>query len=368
MDKILVIVSSISNSGGVSTVTKNICRALYDKNIKCDFICYDEPNENDLNELKVMNSNVFVIDRFISQGPFKYIKKIRKIIRENQPYKAVHVHTSLLIGFACYAASKENIKVRIGHAHGAKFTRYPEILINILKKPLAYINRKYCTHMIACSDISGKFTFERNFDFFSNFIDINNCINQNIDRIKELKLLLNIPHDAIVVGNAGRVGGLKNPKFLLEVFEELHKQNSNMYLLFIGDGEEIDELKHIAEKKGISEFIKFSGHIDNVANIISIFDVYVNTSISEGMSISILEAQAASIPCVVSNGVPIMNDAQLELFQKCNSFNIIEWKNKIEKSLEKKVTLSNDEIKSKFIKNKMDKDSAIKKLKEIIYS
>lgn len=119
MDRVLVVVSSISNSGGVSTVVKNICKALYEKNIICDFICYDKPDLEDYDLINAMGSKIFLTDRFSKVMPQTYIRNLRKIMRDNQPYVAMFSHISLFTGFACYAGKKENIPVRIGYAHGS---------------------------------------------------------------------------------------------------------------------------------------------------------------------------------------------------------------------------------------------------------
>lgn len=108
MDRVLVVVSSISNCGGVSTVVKNICQALYEKNIICDFITYDKPNSEDSEMLNAIGSNVFITERFSKVMPHTYIKNLRKIMRNHQTYIAMFSHISLFTGFACYAG-KERI-------------------------------------------------------------------------------------------------------------------------------------------------------------------------------------------------------------------------------------------------------------------
>ena len=365
MKKILVIVSSISNSGGVSTVAKQICTGLYEKGIICDFICFDDTSQKDMELLKKMNCKIFKIPRFVESGPIKHIRLVRKIIKEHGPYMAVHAHTSLLIGFSCYAAKKENIKIRVGHAHGSKFTRYPELLISLIKKPLNSFNNKYCTHKLACATTSGKFVFGSDFEFHSNFIDFKKVSEQNTDKINRIKKELGIPKDAIIIGNAGRIGGQKNPQFLIDVFEKLNSLDKNIYLLLIGGGEQTEDIKKICKNKGIDEFVKLPGYIEGVSDIMKIFNVYVNTSYSEGMSISILEAQAVSIPCVVSNGVPGTNDIGVGLFEKCNTFFIDEWIEKIRSALKYDKNTDENLVLESLKNKKMEKESNISRLIEI---
>ncbi|MDU4937964.1 MAG: glycosyltransferase [Clostridium sp.] len=321
MKRILFVVSSLSNSGGVSMVVRNICNGLNRKGIKTDIICYDEPNKEHKDKIEINGGRIFVISR-PTRGAIKYINSIREIIRNYGKYDAIHVHTSLLIWLACYAAKKECVKVRIGHAHGTNFNNYPKIIIRIIRRLMAFLNRRYCTKMLACKDLSGKFDFGKNYEIFNNFIDVNNYVDW--DRIKKIKSELDIG-DGIVIGNAGRIGGVKNPEFLLEVFDKYHKINEKSYLLFIGDGEKVEAIKQLAKKKKIDKYVKFTGEIDNVKDIMPIFDLYINTSLSEGMSMSLLEAQSKGVKCLVSPGVIEETDIGAGIFKKCYDFDINQW-------------------------------------------
>lgn len=162
----------------------------------------------------------------------------------------------------------------------------------------------------------------------------------------------------------------KNTRFVVEVFNELHKINQSVYLLLIGDGSEddVNEVKSLIADENLDEFVKLPGYFENMDDIKHIFNVYINTSLSEGMSLSILDAQACGIPCVVSNGVPDTNDAGLPLYFKCNTFQVNEWVDKVSRALEKNIKISEKQIMTAFETRKMDKESGTQALLDIMYT
>lgn len=223
--------------------------------------------------------------------------------------------------------------------------------------------------MLACSQKSGEFDFKRDFSLYSNFIDLDCIFNYSKDRVADFKKKIGIPERAKVIGSAGTIGGLKNTKFAIEVFEEFHKTNDSVYMVLIGGGDEsdINEVKSMIAKKNLGRFVKLAGYIKDMRDIKHIFDVYINTSLSEGMSISILEAQACGIPCVVSNGVPDTNNAGLPIYLKCNTFQTSEWVDNMNCAFTMDTKIRNEQIKNAFIANKMEKNRAVEILLNIIY-
>jgi glycosyltransferase involved in cell wall biosynthesis len=75
-----------------------------------------------------------------------------------------------------------------------------------------------------------------------------------------------------------------------------------MLLLIIGDGPEREALIREATRAGVTDRVRFLGHRDDAREWLPASDVYVNSSISEGVSLTILEAMAAGIP-VIATGV-----------------------------------------------------------------
>lgn len=118
---------------------------------------------------------------------------------------------------------------------------------------------------------------------------------------KRLKKDLDI-REKYVIGFVGRIETIKNPFFVLSVFEELVKLNDDVCLLIVGDGTLYNELKEQSCNKGLTEKVRFAGAVDNVNEYFSTIDCLIAPSISEGLGLAVLEAQAAGATVICSDG------------------------------------------------------------------
>ena len=89
--------------------------------------------------------------------------------------------------------------------------------------------------------------------------------------------------------------------FLLEVFGDVVKKKKNSILLLIGIGDLKEKLIAKAEELGIREKVIFFGSASNVNELMQAMDVFVMTSLHEGLPVVGIEAQAAGLPCVLSD-------------------------------------------------------------------
>ena len=221
---------------------------------------------------------------------FRYLVKERIDI--------VHVHgSSAIMSVELVAAMLAGCKVRIAHSHN---TTCEHQEVDKLLRPI--FNMAY-TEAFACGFEAGKWMFgNREFVIIPNGRDIKkyeyNAQNRNNYRKK-----LKIPSDALVVGHVGRFNVQKNHKYLLRVFEELYKNDRNAYLILVGTGEKIGEIKNLVKKSMIRDNVIFTGVIDNVADYLSAFDVMVLPSLYEGLPMVVIEWQIAGLPCIVSDTV-----------------------------------------------------------------
>ena len=116
----------------------------------------------------------------------------------------------------------------------------------------------------------------------------------------------------LVIGHVGRFFPQKNHPFLIDIFYEIHKKNSDTVLLLVGGGELNDELKNQMKQKvkdlGIENAVQFLGVRDDVQDVIQAFDLFLLPSLFEGLPVTMVEAQASGLPCVISDKVPIQCD------------------------------------------------------------
>lgn len=124
------------------------------------------------------------------------------------------------------------------------------------------------------------------------------CVTYNASQTikNELKSKLRIDQSAYIIGIVARIDPIKRHIDLINAFKKIENEYLNTYLFIIGDG------KHICEiEKYASERIRFFGEMNDIPNFIKILDIFVLTSLNEGMSNTILEAMATGIPVIATN-------------------------------------------------------------------
>ena len=218
------------------------------------------------------------------------IIKLRNIIKEENP-NIVHLHSSKAGFVGRVAAKLANYKGKLFYnPHGLAYLRldFPKVLRKIL-----FIAEKILTKLgglvIAVSESEKKEVQK----FTNNVIRINN----GIDIEKFERELNNINkkknNDSIIIGTVGRIEYQKNPM----LFNEIAESFPNIKFLWIGDGSLRGELR--------SGNIEITGWLDRkeVLKRLLEIDIYIQTSLWEGLPISVLEAMYLKKPIVAKKTV-----------------------------------------------------------------
>ena len=297
------ILHSVSNMdrAGIETMLMNFYRHTDRDKVQFDFLvnkpdpgAYDE-------EIRSLGGRIFVSPGFMSYR--KYLKFMTDLFEEHPEYQIIHTHNGSLMLYALEAAKKNKIPVRIAHAHA---TAVPVGLKNQLKKLMRPLIKYAATDYWGCSDAAGKFYFSekrwnKSNELIHNAINVDNfTFNEKIR--KEIRDEYGFG-DKLVIGAVGRMMAQKNHKKLLDVFAEVHKINPNTHLVLIGTGELENDLKQQANELGITDSITFTGVLSNVNEWYSAFDVFVMTSLYEGLPVVAIEAQAADLPCILTDTI-----------------------------------------------------------------
>ena len=111
---------------------------------------------------------------------------------------------------------------------------------------------------------------------------------------------LGVPDHAFVVGTAGRLDPVKNLGLLLEAHALTRERVTDAHVVIVGDGPERATLEQRAAGLGLLGSVTFTGYRADVRSLMPAFNVYVNCSTYEGVSLTILEAMAAALPVVAT--------------------------------------------------------------------
>jgi glycosyltransferase involved in cell wall biosynthesis len=103
-----------------------------------------------------------------------------------------------------------------------------------------------------------------------------------------------------VCGTVGRLDPVKHLSMLIDAHAALRASCPNLRLAIVGGGPERSALEELAHRHDIGNFVTFLGHRDDVRQLLPAFDAYVNCSLHEGISLTILEAMAATLPVIAT--------------------------------------------------------------------
>ncbi len=122
-------------------------------------------------------------------------------------------------------------------------------------------------------------------------------------RPKDSSLLkrLDICNNDIIIGSVGRIEPVKNYLLFVKLIWALQKVNKNVKGLLVGDGSEKHVLKSEIKRLGLEKQFILAGRSDEVPKMISMMDIFLLTSYSEGMSVSILEAMSCGKPIIATD-------------------------------------------------------------------
>jgi len=243
--------------------------------------------------------------------------KMNRLLRETKPH-IVHTHTSKAGILGRFSACLNNVPVVVHTPHGHVFWGYFGLMISrlfiILEKFAAHVTDRLVMlteqekedHLHYCI---GK---EELFTVIHSGVNLEPFLQTDKDR-ERMRKELGIPADAFVIGSVGRLTAVKGQRYLLEAVAKLSGDIPGLFCLLLGDGELREELKARAADLGIGEHVLFLGWRDDVAAVISVFDVFVLPSLNEGMGRVIVEAMAAGKPIVASDigGIRNLIDPQI---------------------------------------------------------
>lgn len=139
-----------------------------------------------------------------------------------------------------------------------------------------------------------------------NAIPLERFENLQIDKNVK-KSSLGIPLDAIVIGSVGRLTEQKGYCYLLDAAPAILQDYPNAYFLIVGDGHLKQALIEQANTLGILSRVIFTGARTDVVELLYCMDLFVSSSLWEGLPTVILEAMACRLPVVATN-IPGTNE------------------------------------------------------------
>lgn len=289
------------NRGGAETLIMNLYRNMDRSKVQFDFLtCKNGVFDNEILELGGL---IHRIPYITDVGPIIYNHILRKFFEDNPQYHIVHSHMDKMSGLVLRAAKKANIPIRIAHSHSTRSEG--GYLTRVYKWYAGKLIKTNATNLLACSQTAADWLFgnrSEKVQIIRNGVDLNNFTYSDDTRIR-IREELGIDESILAVGHVGRFSSPKNHTFLIDIFHKLIEIRPDSVLILAGDGKLRSAIEQKVKKLGLTEHVRFIGVRDDIFRVMQAFDIFVFPSIYEGLPVTVMEAQALGIPCLVSDAV-----------------------------------------------------------------
>lgn len=297
MIRILQVVTHM-NRGGLETMLMNYYRHIDRTEIQFDFLTHRCYSGDYGDEIKSLGGKIYHMSTL---NPFsrEYKTDLSLFFEKHPEYQIIHVHQDCMSSVVLKEAKKHNVRVRIAHSHNSsqdKNLKYP------IKLFYRHFIPKYATYLLSCGEDAGKWMFcGEKFEVLNNAIDAKKYI-FNQEKRNKIRDLWGISKDELLVGHVGRFSPPKNHFFLIEIFASILKR-INAKLILVGDGKLRTQIEEKVKEMGLQDRIILCGVRGDVADLLQAMDVFVFPSHYEGLPVTMIEAQAAGLPCLISDKV-----------------------------------------------------------------
>ena len=287
------------NRGGLETMLMNYYRHVDRERVQFDFLEHRKEHSAYDDEIESLGGRIYRLPRLVPWSK-SYLSALNHFFDEHPEYKVVHVHQDCLSSVILKVAAQHNVPVRVAHSHSASQDKNLKYLIKLCYKRFI---PKYATDLFACGRDAGDWMFGgAPFQIINNAIDV---AAYTYDRAKRQKVRQQLGlENEFTIGHVGRFNQPKNHPFLLDIFATLLKEEPNAILLLVGGGEGMSKMQEKVQALGIAEHVRFLGVRSDVADLMQAMDIFVLPSLYEGLPVTMVEAQAAGLPCIISDKVP----------------------------------------------------------------
>ena len=366
-------------SGGAGEDTLCTIEGLDKVKYQIDLIMGKKLRDDKLKRIRNKGINFIQIQPFRSRYHFLYdsilLLKLMILFKKGH-YDIIHTHTTKSGILGSIAAKLAGVPIII---HGLEINALEVCsskFIKIIKMFLEKMISKFTDAYISVSEIVSQKYLEygigKKAKYFTvrSGIELNKFLNAREDMdIRQTSQELGINREDFVIGNVGRLVESKGHYFLFQAIKKiLEIRNSRpVKLLLIGEGEDKEKLIKYAKELNLEKNVIFTGYRENVEELMVLMDIFVLTSLREGLSRVLVEAAAAGLPSIAFNidGIPeIIKDNHNGFLVEPR--NVIQLAEKISKYIDNKpLVLMHGRNGREFVKGKWSIEGMVKETEQI---
>lgn len=290
----ILCVFSLLDRGGAENMCMNIYRNIDRDKVQFDFVKHLDRKGDFEEEIIDLGGKIYQAPRFNMANYYQYVRWWKNHFDSHPEHKIVHAHFFTISPIYLQVAKRKG-RITINHIHGTTAG-------GGIKDFIARHSNRVADYKFACSDSAGKWGYgNEDYRVIRNALDIKRFVfRQEIRSFIREKLGI---EDAFVLGTVANYTSVKNPFVLIQICAKVFEQNPRARLLWVGSGPMEKEIKEEIARQKLGEKIILLGNRDDVPDILQAMDVFLLPSKSEGLPVSVVEAQTAGLVCICSDAV-----------------------------------------------------------------
>lgn len=287
--------------GGSQTMLLNLYRNIDREKIQFDFVLDHPDGRYFVPEIESLGGRVYSLAPFRGTNAGEVRRDWNNFFYTHPAYTVLHSHVRSYASLYLPVAKAHGLKTIIHSHNTANGSGLSALVKEALQKPLRY----QADVLMACSSQAGEWLYGKKACQSGKYIFLPNAIDTarfapDADKRRKARQALRV-EGRYVIGHVGRFNEQKNHGFLLEAFQRAHAQNPKAVLLLVGAGVQQEQAVQKAVSLGIAEDVLMTGNRDDVPELLAAMDVFAFPSLWEGLPVTLIEAQAAGLPCVISD-------------------------------------------------------------------
>lgn len=287
--------------GGAETMIMNIYRSIDREKVQFDFVVDDSNKKYDYEEeIEHLGGYIYRIPKYKAKNFFSYKSNWESMLMSHKEWKIVHIHHTVP-AFTYLGIAKKNQLVTIVHSHTAGATKSIKSILKILfRLPLRFL----AEYLFACSVSASKWMFGNK---SSKAIIINNSIDSkkyifSAEKRDLMRTELNL-ENSFTIGHIGNFSKAKNYPFILDVFNEVYKQNQFAKLVLIGKNDNNPEVERRVKELSLEKNVIVTGVRSDISDLLQSLDIFLFPSLHEGLPVTLIEAQASGLKILASDTI-----------------------------------------------------------------
>lgn len=311
--RVLMVSVAELGTSGVSAIIMRLCRRFcaeytFDVVTLCEKEgAFDEEFRQLGGEIFRFSIRAYEQNRILFPLSFFQVKKQFQELLKTRSYDIIHCHSGYFDGIFLWLAKKAGIRRRISHAHGTYAWGGFNFVMRTYLRWCKELNRRNVTLRLACSDIAGETLF-----LGDDYINVLNPVD-----ISSYEAVKRSAKKGIGLVQIGYFCRLKNQLFSLAVLQRLLQDGMDARLDFVGYPNEAgyyEKMQAFVAQNGLEERVRFLPPDTDKVQLFSDADYCLLPSVSEGLPLTALEAQAARVMCLMSERISTNADVGAACF------------------------------------------------------